>query len=165
MKKLILLNGAMGVGKTTVGKLLCARLPRSAFLDGDWCFDLHPFVASPETKAMAVDNIAHLVNNYLTCSVCDHVVVNWVLDEKAVMDSLLSRISGAEVRHFILTCSGEALEARWRADKTTEWRTEEWLQVSRRLLPYFDALEGIHVDTTRLSPQQAAKRILGLIGE
>ncbi len=41
MKKIIIINGPMGVGKTTIGKLLCNKLNKSAFLDGDWCFDLH----------------------------------------------------------------------------------------------------------------------------
>lgn len=28
-----------------------------AFIDGDWCMDLHPFVGNKETRDMAVNNI------------------------------------------------------------------------------------------------------------
>ncbi|MGF7146342.1 shikimate kinase [Anaerotaenia torta] len=73
MKKVVIINGPIGVGKTTVGKLLCNRLDKSAFIDGDWCFDLHPFIANKETKDMAIDNIVHMINNYLNCSHCDYV--------------------------------------------------------------------------------------------
>ena len=52
MKTLIVLNGPMGVGKTTVGKELCRRLTPSIFLDGDWCWDLHPFSVTDATKAL-----------------------------------------------------------------------------------------------------------------
>ncbi len=52
MKKVAIINGPIGVGKTTVGKLLCNKLDKSAFIDGDWCFDLHPFIANKETKDM-----------------------------------------------------------------------------------------------------------------
>jgi deoxyadenosine/deoxycytidine kinase len=53
MKKVVIINGPIGVGKTTVGKLLCNKLNKSAFIEGDWCFDLHPFIANKETKDMA----------------------------------------------------------------------------------------------------------------
>ena len=34
--------GPSGVGKTTVCQMLKRRLPRAAFLDGDWCWDMGP---------------------------------------------------------------------------------------------------------------------------
>ena len=40
--KVIILNGPMGVGKTTVGKYIADHYPGTAFIDGDWCLDLHP---------------------------------------------------------------------------------------------------------------------------
>ena len=66
--KVYVINGPMGVGKTTVGRFLADSIPRTAFIDGDWCFDLHPFVGNAETKAMAVDNILHMIANYGKCS-------------------------------------------------------------------------------------------------
>ena len=73
--KVIVINGPMGVGKTTVGKAIAERYPGTAFIDGDWCMDLHPFVGSAETRAMAVDNILHMTGNYLRCSACKMVVL------------------------------------------------------------------------------------------
>ena len=43
MKRLYMLCGAMGVGKTATGLALRDSLPNCAFLDGDWCWDMHPF--------------------------------------------------------------------------------------------------------------------------
>lgn len=37
MKRLIIINGTMGVGKSSVGQLLNKTIPNSAFVDGDWC--------------------------------------------------------------------------------------------------------------------------------
>ena len=79
MKKLIIINGPMGVGKTTTGKIVCDQLGRAAFIDGDWCLDIHPFVGNEETRAMAVDNIIHLAKNYYRCSACDAVVLSWII--------------------------------------------------------------------------------------
>ena len=38
------------------------------FLDGDWCWDGPSFINTPETRAMAVDNIRHLLNGFLGCT-------------------------------------------------------------------------------------------------
>ena len=48
--KVIIINGPMGVGKTTVGKYIAEKCTGTAFIDGDWCFDIHPFVGNQETK-------------------------------------------------------------------------------------------------------------------
>ena len=79
--KVIILNGPMGVGKTTVGKYIADHHPGTAFIDGDWCLDIHPFVGNQETKAMAVDNILHMIGNYQKCSVCNMVVLVWLFAE------------------------------------------------------------------------------------
>ncbi len=68
--KVIILNGPMGVGKTAVGKYIAETTPGTAFIDGDWCLDLHPFIGNRETKTMAVDNILHMIGNYKKCSEC-----------------------------------------------------------------------------------------------
>ena len=52
MKRLYVIGGTMGVGKTTVCRRLARRLPNSAFLDGDWCWDMHPFQVTEETRRM-----------------------------------------------------------------------------------------------------------------
>ena len=68
MKQLFLIGGPMGVGKTTVCQQLKQKLPGSVFLDGDWCWDANPFLVNEETKAMVLDNICHLLNNFLRCT-------------------------------------------------------------------------------------------------
>ena len=77
--KVIIINGPMGVGKTTAGKLIAEKNPGTAFIDGDWCMDLHPFVGNRETKAMAVDNILHMIGNYGRCSACRTVYLAYTL--------------------------------------------------------------------------------------
>ena len=69
MKRLYIIGGTMGVGKTTVGQQLKKDLPNSVFLDGDWCWDADPFQVTEETKTLVQDNICHMLNNFLQCSV------------------------------------------------------------------------------------------------
>lgn len=63
MKHLILVNGTMGVGKTAVCQELKQLLPNCVFLDGDWCWDMSPFVVNDETKAMVMQNICFFVKS------------------------------------------------------------------------------------------------------
>ena len=102
--KVIILNGPMGVGKTTVGKYIADQNPETAFIDGDWCMDIHPFIGNQETKAMAVDNILHMIGNYQKCSVCSMVVVVWLMDEPWVIQRITEGLAAlqAEMKNVAL---------------------------------------------------------------
>ena len=91
MKRLFIIGGSMGVGKTAACNILKTKLENSVFLDGDWCWDAHPFIVNDETKAMVMDNICYLLNNFLKCSAYDNIVFCWVLHEQNILDDLLSR--------------------------------------------------------------------------
>ena len=51
MKRLYLIGGPMGVGKTTVCQELKRLTAPSVFLDGDWCWDMEPFQVTAETRS------------------------------------------------------------------------------------------------------------------
>ena len=159
--KAILINGPMGVGKTTVGKYIAERYPGTAFIDGDWCMDLHPFVGSRETRAMAVDNILHLAGNYRKCSVCRMIVVVWLMDDPQVVRAVAEGLSGLQmdVTSVTLVSGREELIRRWKNDHDCEWRTDEWLDVSLKSLPGFVAMEHT-IDTDGLSVEQIAERMM-----
>ena len=159
--KVIILNGPMGVGKTTVGKYIADRYPGTALIDGDWCMDLHPFVGSRETKAMAVDNILHMIRNYRECSVCSMVVLVWLMDDAWVIQRIMEGLSAmqAEVKYVTLVCDRENLIRRWNDDRNCEWRTEDWLNVSLKSLPEFAAAENA-VDTSGLPVDRIAELIM-----
>lgn len=79
MKKLVIINGTMGVGKTTISKEVHKSLDKSVWLDGDWFWMMNPWVFSEENIRMVMDNITHLLRNYLTNSTFDYVILSWVL--------------------------------------------------------------------------------------
>ena len=159
--KVIILNGPMGVGKTTVGKYIADHYPGTAFIDGDWCLDLHPFVGNRETKSMAVDNILHMIGNYMKCSVCKMIVLVWLMDDPWVLRAITDGLSAlqAEVKSVTLVCDRENLIRRWENDHNCEWRTDEWLNVSLASLPAFAAMENT-MDTAGLSVERIAGRIM-----
>ena len=157
----IIINGPMGVGKTSVGKYIADSKPGTAFIDGDWCLDLHPFVGNRETKTMAIDNILHLIGNYKKCSACRMIVLVWLMDNDWVYKAIVDGITelDLEIKSVTLTCDGNALAHRWEKDTACEWRTDEWLKVSTASLGYFSSLPNV-IDTSSLSIEQVAGKIL-----
>jgi len=164
--KIIILNGPMGVGKTSVGKCIAQKNAGTAFIDGDWCMDIHPFVGSRETKNMAIDNILHMIDNYRKCSVCRMIVLVWLMDDAWVRQRILDGVSrmDLEVSSVTLMCGKDELVRRWKNDDQCAWRTDEWLEVSLKSLPHFSELENC-VDTNGLSIEQVAEMLCSFQAE
>ena len=164
MKTLYLIGGTMGVGKTTVCRELKTMLPESVFLDGDWCWDMHPFTVNDETRAMVMDNICHLLNNFLKCSAIGNVVFCWVMHRQEVLDDLLSRLelTDCKVAAVSLVCSEEALRQRLQRDIDAGTRSEDILERSLPRLPLYEKLDAVKVDTTGKTPLEIAKEIAAI---
>ncbi len=160
--KVIIINGPMGVGKTVTGRLIAEKNSGTAFIDGDWCMDIHPFVGNRETKSMAVDNILHMIANYQKCSECKMAVLVWLMDDQWVLRSIMDGLNvlRTEVKSVTLICDSETLIRRWKNDHNCEWRTDHWLEISLASLPYFSSMKDA-IDTSELSVDQIADMICG----
>lgn len=164
MKTLYLIGGPMGVGKTAVGQELKKRLENSVFLDGDWCWDAHPFQVTGESKTMVMDNICHLLNNFLQCGAYENVIFCWVMDRREILEEILSRLdtSGCEVKSLSLLCDSMTLTRRLKKDIGVGLRTPDVLERSLGRLPLYEALDTRKVDTTGLNVSQVAEAIMGM---
>ena len=162
MKTLYFLSGPMGVGKTAVSRELLRILPRCAFLDGDWCWTMSPFIVTDETKAIATDNITHILGSFLRCSEFENVVFCWVMHQQEIIDGLLARLpmDGVRFVSISLTCTVEALATRIGQDVAAGLREESAIRHSLAYLPLYRAVDSIKLDTTALSPAEAAEQII-----
>lgn len=164
MKTLYLVGGAMGVGKTTTCRLLRDSLDRCAFLDGDWCWDMHPFTVNDETKAVVMDNICHTLNNFLHCTAFDHVVFCWVMHDQSILDDILSRLDVQQVRvvNVSLICTEQALRDRLIKDVVAGVRTPDVIARAVARLKLYTLVDSVKIDVTAISPEEAARRIRAL---
>ena len=112
MKRLYVIGGPMGVGKTAACRQLQQLLDRSVFLDGDWCWDAHPFQATEETREMVLENISFLLDNFLRCSAYDHVIFCWVLHRREIWADLLRCLTEPYALRAISLVWYEALDVR-----------------------------------------------------
>lgn len=162
MKTLYIIAGTMGVGKTTVCRALQEKLTSSVFLDGDWCWDARPFCVTEETKAMVVQNIRFLLNQFLRCSAYQNVIFCWVMNRQSVLDEILSGLDtvGCSVRVIALVCSPEALAQRLEKDVAAGLRQPDILERSLRRLGDYSSLNAAVIDTTEKEPETVAEEIL-----
>ena len=162
MKNLFLIGGTMGVGKTTACRILEQKLNHSVFLDGDWCWDMHPFQVTEENKRMVVENICFLLNNFIRCSVYENIVFCWVMHQQAILDDILSRLdtSGCDIHAISLVCSEQALRDRLQKDVSAGIREEEVIQRSIARLPLYRVLDTDKIDVSEIGPGKAADLII-----
>lgn len=154
----------MGVGKTTTSRLLCDILHNSVFLDGDWCWDSHPFQVTEETRAMVVENICFLLNSFLRCSVYENVVFCWVMHQQTILDSILSRLDtqNARVIPVSLVASENALRVRLEKDVAAGVRNADVIERSVARIPLYAELDTVKVDVSNITAAEAARRIARL---
>ena len=164
MKKLYLIGGTMGVGKTTVSRALQKKLPHCVFLDGDWCWDMSPFVVNEETKAMVMDNICHLLQNFLRCTAYENIIFCWVMHEQSIIDDILSRldVGGAEVKAISLLASEKAITARLEKDVAAGIRTPDVIERSIARIPLYEKLDTLKIDTNKKTADAVAEEIAAL---
>lgn len=162
MKKLILIGGTMGVGKTTTCQILKHKLNNSVFLDGDWCWDMYPFQVTDETKKMVLENISFLLNSFIRCSAYENIIFCWVMHEQAIIDEVVGRLDlqGCTLYPISLVCDAEALQSRLQQDVNAGVREEEVISRSIARIPLYEKLNTIKVDVSKISPEEAADLIL-----
>ena len=161
MKTLYLIGGTMGVGKTTVCNILKKELDNCVFLDGDWCWDPHPFRVTPGTPKLVMDNIHAMLNNFLRCGEIENIVFCWVMHQQSIWDEVLGGLGLENVRvvAIALVCSPEALGARLQRDIDKGLREPDIPGRSIPRLKLYEDLPVVRIDTTALAPEQVAEEI------
>lgn len=151
----------MGVGKTTVCQKLKELLPDSVFLDGDWCWDMSPFKVTEETKAMVMDNICYILNNYIHFSAFNNIIFCWVMHEQRIIDDIVSALDTreCEVKIISLICGEQQLRKRLQKDIDARIRQRDILERSIARLPLYESLDTIKIDVSDISAEQTAKII------
>ena len=113
-KKLILISGSPCVGKTAVGTRLFESYDNSAYLDGDWCWCVHPFSVEDKRLRNGDRSVFFVLSNYLDSEFEFVFFTSVVLTDPMIRERILKGITtkNYEVISFMLTCSEETLKKR-----------------------------------------------------
>ena len=151
----------MGIGKTTVCQYLKKELFNSVFLDGDWCWNANPFQVTDETKCVVMDNITHVLNNFIRCSAYENIIFCWVMHEQSIIDTILEKLdlSDCHVRSISLIAGKKVVKERIAYDIAKGIRTPDAMERSLARLPLYQKLNTVKIDTTGKSVAEIANEI------
>ena len=154
----------MGIGKTTVCQHLKKELFNSVFLDGDWCWDASPFQVTDETKCVVMDNITHVLNNFIRCSAYENIIFCWVMHEQSIIDTILKKLdlSDCRIRSISLIAGEKAVRERIASDIAKGIRTPDAMERNLARLPLYQKLNTIKIDTTGKSVPEISVEIRAL---
>lgn len=165
MKKLIFLNGTMGSGETVTSQKLFKLFQPSVFLDGDWCWNMNPFIVNEETKQLVLKNICFLLNSFIQCSEYKYIIFCWVMDQEEMISKILKHLNLENTRTYIFTLilTEAALTKRLMKDIEQHRRSIDVLERSINRIESYQKMNTIKIDVSEITPVQAAKRIAELV--
>ena len=164
-KKLIIINGVMGIGKTTICKELYKKLENSFWLDGDSCWMMNPFIVNEENKKMVLDDITYILNNFLKNSSTKYVVFNWVIPTDDIMNDVLGRIDVADISIYKITLMSSKDELVKRIGKDIKLGLRDKGNI-KRSLERFDLYHNMNtqkLDTSKKTVENIVQEIIDII--
>lgn len=166
MKKLILILGANGVGKSTTAEMLLQKLVKCAYIDADWCRAINPFPFTDATRTAVSNNIYSLFKNYLLCDDIEFIVFPYGFhgERKQLFEQVLSRLEQEgivfELCPIILKCCKEENIKRALKDGRDRERIERGI---RNTFSFYDKYTYPSIDITYLEPNEVAEKIVNIL--
>ena len=166
-KHLYIINGTMGVGKSTVSQLLLKRLDNCVFLDGDWCWMMNPFTVNDETKHIVLDNITHCINNFIHSTTYQNIILCWVIPSQDILNNLLNQIDTNHVHVYPITliCSEDKLVERIQKDIDKGIRDEDVIERAIQYLKNYQSMDTIHIDVADMTIEDIVQKIKELANQ
>lgn len=157
MKHVYLIGGPMGIGKSTICNQLNQDLDHSVFLDGDWCWNMDPFVVNQDTKNMVLDNITHCLNNFIHTPGIENIIFCWVMHKQDIIDKIIQKLDteGVDIHLISLICEKEELIKRMLIDR----RDNQTIRKSIQYLELYKDLDTQKIDVTTLDVQKTIDKI------
>ena len=113
---------------------------------------------------MVMDNICHLLNNFIRCTAYEHVIFCWVMHEQSIIDRIVRALDAGsfDVKAVSLLCDAETLRERLLEDIRRGARTADVIERSLARLAQYQSLNTRKVDTAGKSALDVAKEIAAL---
>ncbi len=157
MKKLVMVAGPAGVGKTAACSHLFHALKGCAWLDGDWCWMVNPYPGKTERqKRYAEKAFGYILDGYLQDENTEIILFSWLMNGDFMFDLVTEQISCAnyELVKIALVCEEQEHVNRLRAGNRSEGKIEHPDDMAK-----YRALRAHVIDTTHRSIEDTAEEI------
>jgi broad-specificity NMP kinase len=167
---IIILNGPLGIGKSTAAWELVARFARAVMLDMDYIAAIRPFdyYHQPDLD-YAYQTLAVLLTHHRAHGYTDFVV-NWVFESSAQLERLKHHLEplALPIQVFRLTGAPDVVEQRIRHRNLPD---VEWeVQRARDLIAILERATtegemGTVIDTTTLTPEMVVEVLWDMLND
>jgi predicted kinase len=161
---IILINGSLGVGKTSVAEQIHWKFGKSVHLDGDAVGDVHPFEIYDERR---IDHLYHtlaLLVGFHQRYGYQNFVINYVFESPASLQALLDLLRPLDpvIHTYWLTCDEQeqAKRIQNRRREELDWELGRFVELQRiQAQAAQSGFIGTQVDTTGLTIEAVAGQI------
>lgn len=133
----IILNGSIGVGKTSTSWALNSKISKSVMIDGDYFGAVNPFnLQDPSRLSYLYSVIAQMITFHKSNGY-EHFIINYVFESKEELNELIDKINikKEQIFPFFLVCSPaeQAKRIRKRANSNLDWELSRALELNQIL--------------------------------
>lgn len=161
-KRLILICGPNGVGKSSTSKELVKQLDKSAYIESEWCRIINPFAFNDETIKIIQSNISSMMINYFQCSFIENVIFPYGFHgpRKQIFEGIINILKENDIAYqfcpIVLTCDKEENIKRMQNDNRDEDRIQRALVNTRNI---YNTYTYPKIDSTELSIEETIHKI------
>ena len=161
---IVIINGSLGVGKTSVAEQLHWKFDKSVHLDGDAIGDVHPFEIYDQRRIYHLYRTLALLVGFHQKHDYHNFVINYVFESADSLQALLDLLHPLDpaIHVYWLTCDEmeQAKRIQGRKRDGLDWELGRFVELQRIQSKAAEAgFIGIRVDTTGLRVEEVAERI------
>jgi chloramphenicol 3-O-phosphotransferase len=161
---IIIINGSLGVGKSSVADQLHYKFDKSVHLDGDYIGDVHPFQIYDDARISHLYRTLELLIGFHQKNGYHNFVINYVFESPESLQELLDllRPLDSSIHTYWLTCQEDEQAKRIQNRKREEldWELSRFVELQRiQVKAAHQGFIGKEVDTTRLTSAEVAEGI------
>ena len=161
---IVIINGSLGVGKTSVADAIHQRFAKSIHLDGDAIGDEHPFEIYDDARIDRLYRALTLLVDFYQKEGYSDFIINYVFESAQSLEDLLTLLRPLDehIHCYWLTCSREEQTKRIRGRNRQEldWELQRFVDLQNiQAEAARQGFIGQQVDTSALSTEGVADLI------
>lgn len=161
---IVIINGSVGVGKSTVAEQLHWKFDKSIHLDGDYIGNVHPFEIYDPARLDHLYRTLELLIGFHQKNGYQNFVINYVFESPDSLQALIDLLHplDASIHTYWLTCeeSEQAKRVLGRQSDNHDWELSRFVELRHiQAKAARQGFIGIEVDTTHSTPAEVAEKI------
>jgi chloramphenicol 3-O-phosphotransferase len=161
---IIIINGSLGVGKSSVADELHWKFDKSVHLDGDYVGDVHPYEIYDEARIDHLYRTLELLIGFHQENGYHNFVINYVFETPDSLQDLLDLLRPLDpaIHIYWLTCDEKEQASRihGRQRNELEWELSRFVELQQiQAKAAQQGFIGKEVDITRLTTLEVAEEI------